>query len=126
MDMNATFANYFKGFLLILNPSVEPQWTTELGLSTLIFVKFLLLKKLTLLRTGIQINVSNKQISTKLLKCYIYILITIKMKTPIILIITDVYYHLSIKQYLSSMIYVPCSAWNQTDAKINALSLQNV
>lgn len=91
MDMNTTFANYFKGFLLILNPSVEPQWTTELGLSTLIFVKFLLLKKLTLLRTGIQINVSNKQISTNLLKYYIYILITIKMKTPIILIITDVY-----------------------------------
>ena len=126
MDMNATFANDFKEFLLILNPSVEPQWTTELGLSTLIFLKVLLLKKLTLLRRGIQLNVSSKQISTNLLKYYICILITIKMKTPIILIITDVYYHLPVKQYLSSMIYVPCSAWKQTDAKINALSLQNV
>ena len=48
------------------------------------------------------------------------------MKFPIILIIIDVDYHLSIKQYLSSTICEPWSSWNQADAKLNVPSLKNV
>lgn len=121
-----TWVQHLQIISINIKPICRARGTTELGWSTLIFMKFLLLKKLTLLRRGIQLNRSNKQISTNLLKHYIYILVTVKMKFPIILIIIDVDYHLSIKQYLSSTICEPWSSWNQADAKLNAPSLKNV
>ena len=75
---------------------------------------------------GLKRTELNKQISTNLLKHYIYILVTVKMKLLFISIITDVDCHLSIKQHLSSTIYVPWSAWNQADATLNAPFLKNV
>lgn len=79
---------------------MELQWTTELGLRSQVYVKILLLKKLTLQWKFKEIFLKDKLAPVSKHVTFTF-LSQLKMMCPVVSSITNVVYHLSIKQYLA-------------------------